>query len=221
MTRFTSNNAAVHAAVPLIATCASAPKSESSLTKRQMASPRANSNSPQFGNSVTNLARQSAKGFAGVTSSAKSSASDAANASGPVAFTKAMVGAPLEVSKSVAKGVVDIGYSAAVHGVKTVGSGVHAVSDVVAATPGVARVAAAANAPRAAVWKLELIDAEQLRTSDAEIMKSNALSAATLEEEGSSSTRNWLLASVCFLEMMANFDAGLCLPCRQGQDRGH
>ena len=46
-------------------------------------------------------------------------------------------------------------------------------------------------------------------------IKEEALRAATEEEEASHGTRTQLLASVCFLEMMANFDAGV-LPATIG-----
>ena len=46
-------------------------------------------------------------------------------------------------------------------------------------------------------------------------LKAEAMQKATDEEEGSKDTRNLLLGCVCFLEMMANFDAGV-LPATVG-----
>jgi hypothetical protein len=46
-------------------------------------------------------------------------------------------------------------------------------------------------------------------------LKAEAIRKATDEEEGSKDTRNLLLGCVCFLEMMANFDAGV-LPATVG-----
>eukprot|EP01050_Picozoa_sp_SAG11_P013621 SAG11_NODE_1604_length_4596_cov_22.286636_3_plen_782_part_00 len=121
---------------------------------------------------------------------------------------------PLAVTKSVAKGAVAVGTGVGVVGATTVGTGASFVHDVADAT----KVSAVAGALGSGLHITSVVPqpiSPYENDSAFQQLKELAVEAATTEEEEGSGTRNRILAAMCWLEIMANFDAGV-LPATIG-----
>jgi hypothetical protein len=168
--------------------------------------------SPKTG-TVSNFGTQNARAAGDLGKAIKDGVSDLAHPSGPVNFGKNAAKLPAVVTKETAKGAINVAAASVgvtAHGVAQGGRVVKAGADAT-------KVTQLMHPRHLNDRRKESRDGNALSSdSDAfQRIKAEAIAAATEEEENSGGTRSKLLASVCFLEMMANFDAGV-LPATIG-----
>ena len=171
-----------------------------------MSSPKA------AGAAVGNFGKQSAQAVTGLGGAVRDGVVDMAQAGahGPVSLTKATAKTSGQVTKQAVLGAGDVAYSGAQVGAKTVATGAHLVHDVADATK-VSAVVGAALHPRHPQRHAESTEPIENYRDDSVFtaLRDEATAAATEEEEAAGGTRSAILGLVCWLEIMANFDAGV------------